>query len=692
MPGDKNINVNKELEGLLDNGEKKKKKMSKGKKLLISALCILLAAAIAVGTIFIVKKKSSSSGEVVYREYTAQRGDILVGLTESSVITLDKEIIEFPVGAEVLELYVRSGSMVEEGDPLVKMSTDDIEKSLAEYEEQLEAAKKELDSAILTRSTELEKAANDFDTSSLGEYLAEDKYNQSTLSAQLDLNNAQTEYSSALKNLNEVEAQSKTFSADLSELNELEATMEKYEDLYNYWSGLQSDYNSLTKNIETVRAAIKEIADVSEYSEYEELLEKKEDEIDETLKLAYEAESGVTINDVKELKSELKELQSYDKEISSLFSTLSSLEEEKDDYNTVSIALNVTETQSASEEAKEKYNDFKDDFTEKYGKITTQDEMDEAVTSANSAFDKAVLNLEKQNTTYEEEMLRASQTKSETLLTNSNAQKTYDLKKLELDNNVATAQTTYDEYKEELDEIKESIGNDGIIVAPCSGVVSSLNVEVGDEVTTGNNMFSTSILMTITNMNEVNVSISITEDEILDVSLDQDAVVSLSAFDDRTFDAKIESISVEGATMGAATVTYTVNVAFTQDECELYDGMNADVTLIQGQARDCVYIQKSAITTEDGKAYVSLKGEDGNGVKTRVVTGFTDGQYTEILQGLDEGDTVLVESGLGAAAAGKGGGSGSGGAGGGNMQGFGGGSGEMPDFGNMGGMPDMVGG
>ena len=71
------------------------------------------------------------------------------------------------------------------------------------------------------------------------------------------------------------------------------------------------------------------------------------------------------------------------------------------------------------------------------------------------------------------------------------------------------------------------------------------------------------------------------------------------------------------------------------------------MTLIQDGAKDCVYITKQAVTTEDGKSYVNLKSADGSSVKTEVTTGYSDGQYIEIQSGLNEGDVCLAESALG---------------------------------------------
>jgi HlyD family secretion protein len=59
---------------------------------------------------------------------------------------------------------------------------------------------------------------------------------------------------------------------------------------------------------------------------------------------------------------------------------------------------------------------------------------------------------------------------------------------------------------------------------------------------------------------------------------------------------------------------------------------------------DVLYVSNKAITTEGTKSYVTLQKEDGTTQKTMVTTGFSDGHNVEIKSGLEEGDTVLIES------------------------------------------------
>ena len=677
-----------------------KRKLSKGKKILIAVIAVVLVVAIVVGIVLGVSSKKANENAPVYREYKVTRGDIVVGMTESSVITLNKENITFPVGAEVLELYVKSGSQVSEGDPLAKLSTDDISESLKEYESEIESASVNLENAKLSRKTGLLKAQQTLETSLLNGELSEGEYSSSVTQAEQDLESAKKSVDEAQEKYDDLAAKNKTFSSDLTKLNYYESKVENYQDTVDRYSEKKSEYNEVSQELNQVQSEIRGIADASDMKQAEAVLSELKEDYEEKYNLYYGGTSdgdssmgvqqNVKLSDLLKAEEKYEAMEASMDELEALFEEEKELEEKLSSYDEKEISDDLASAEEKLADAKEEYNDFKTEFSETYGNISEKEDMEKSVDDALTSLEKAKLSLTKQESSYQTALLNAQQKKESADSTASNAQKEYNLQKIELDQKVEDAQEQYDTLAEELAEIKEAIGNNGVVTASCSGIVSSLNIAVGDEISAGGgasdsmsfgSSSSAVTLMTITDMSEVNVSISISEDDILDIYLDQEAIVEISSFPDEKFDAVVDSISVEGATIGAASVSYTVNVSFSNDEgYELYDGMSADVTLVQGSARDCLYINEQAVTTKDGKSTVLVKDADGNGVETEVTTGFSDGQYIEIISGVNEGDTVLAQSALGAGENSEGAA---------DMGSFD--MGNMPDMGDfdMSNMPDM---
>ena len=73
-------------------------------------------------------------------------------------------------------------------------------------------------------------------------------------------------------------------------------------------------------------------------------------------------------------------------------------------------------------------------------------------------------------------------------------------------------------------------------------------------------------------------------------------------------------------------------------------GMTGDITFITKETQEVMYVSNRAVTRDGKKSYVKVKDENGNIKITEVKTGFSDGVNVEIIEGLNVGDVVLIES------------------------------------------------
>jgi multidrug efflux pump subunit AcrA (membrane-fusion protein) len=73
-------------------------------------------------------------------------------------------------------------------------------------------------------------------------------------------------------------------------------------------------------------------------------------------------------------------------------------------------------------------------------------------------------------------------------------------------------------------------------------------------------------------------------------------------------------------------------------------GMNASVTIIVDQAQDVLLVPAQAIQSEGFQSVVEVLNDDGSTEKVVVQTGLTDGMNTEITEGLEEGQTIIIPS------------------------------------------------
>lgn len=280
-----------------------------------------------------------------------------------------------------------------------------------------------------------------------------------------------------------------------------------------------------------------------------------------------------------------------------------------------------------------------------------RDEAESTVESLESDIEKVeeeIEQVEDNYNRYEEEYSKAKRDLDSGLLT---AQETYDLRILAydhaeetkeislayLDNSLEIVEDTYLEMAEKLSEIDEYIV-DQAVLSFYSGVITDVSVQGGDEIT------YESVMITMYDTSEVTMSATISEDDMSAIELGTLANIVLTAYEEDVYQAVVTDVSEATYNSNLGENEYTVTVTIEGEVEDLYQGMTGDVTFITKESEEVLYVSNRAITREGTSSYVKVKEEDGNLVTKEIVTGFSDGINVEIVEGLSEGDIVLIES------------------------------------------------
>lgn len=80
-----------------------------------------------------------------------------------------------------------------------------------------------------------------------------------------------------------------------------------------------------------------------------------------------------------------------------------------------------------------------------------------------------------------------------------------------------------------------------------------------------------------------------------------------------------------------------------QPDPTLENGTSGTVNVILDQREDVMYLDRKAVKTADGKHFVYMLDEEGLRIRREVTTGLETGNYVEIISGLSEGDSVILE-------------------------------------------------
>lgn len=233
--------------------------------------------------------------------------------------------------------------------------------------------------------------------------------------------------------------------------------------------------------------------------------------------------------------------------------------------------------------------------------------------------------------------LTAQQTLDLRILARDTAQETYDIAMAYVEKEIAEQEEIYADAEERWSLFDGEI-QDCAVVAEYDGIVTNVYFEAGDTIQTGDT------LVTLYDLEDVTMTVTVAEEDMTDIAKGSAASVVLTAYPDEVFTAVVSDIS-DASADSSGNVTYEVTVTLQGDEVrKLYQGMMGDVTFITEEVREVLYVPVRAVTEENDKSYVKIKDADGSVRKVEVTTGFTDGVYIEIPEGLEEGEIVLIES------------------------------------------------
>jgi HlyD family secretion protein len=196
-----------------------------------------------------------------------------------------------------------------------------------------------------------------------------------------------------------------------------------------------------------------------------------------------------------------------------------------------------------------------------------------------------------------------------------------------------------------LKQLEEQLGYTTII-APMDGVILSRDVEIGDAVSSILVLGSTATLvMTEGDTTEVYVQGKVDEADIAHVYMSQPARIKVESFRDRLFNGKVTKIAPMGVEKDNVT-TFEVRVSINNPGGELKANMTANAEILLDEHKGVLTVPESAVMYDAQKnALVEIpdKSQKEGKRKVPVKIGLSNGNVTEIISGLKEGQQVVLQ-------------------------------------------------
>lgn len=190
-------------------------------------------------------------------------------------------------------------------------------------------------------------------------------------------------------------------------------------------------------------------------------------------------------------------------------------------------------------------------------------------------------------------------------------------------------------------EVAQALLDRTQLTAPFAGIVAEINGEVGEFVTPSPVGIPTPPAVDLVDIDCLYVSAPIDEVDAPAIRIGMPAKVSLDAFAKQIFPGRVKRIApyVLDVEKQARTVDVEVDFANTEDSHNMLPGYSADIEVILAEQRNALRIPTEAIL-EGNK--VLVLGDDGILQQRQIKSGLSNWEFTEILEGLKENETVVV--------------------------------------------------
>lgn len=174
-------------------------------------------------------------------------------------------------------------------------------------------------------------------------------------------------------------------------------------------------------------------------------------------------------------------------------------------------------------------------------------------------------------------------------------------------------------------------GSDSI-VAPYDGIISSINVSVGDSVNAAQQ------LITMFDNKNLYTTISVDETDLPTLKIGQKADIKVNAFPDTKFTGTVKDISQQG-TYSNGVSNFDVTISFDNIN-DVKVGMSTEATIVTESKDNVLAVPVEAVKDIKGGKYVMIPNANGTPAMQKIELGISNGRMVEVTNGLVAGQEV----------------------------------------------------
>ena len=181
---------------------------------------------------------------------------------------------------------------------------------------------------------------------------------------------------------------------------------------------------------------------------------------------------------------------------------------------------------------------------------------------------------------------------------------------------------------------------DATLTAPFDGTITAVNVSEGE--------LASGLVITIVDSDSLEVVLKVDEIDVGSLAPDQPALVIMETWPEVEIESFVSAIAPVASVSGNGIVSYDVNLSLQETDLPILVGMTANAELVTANRENVLLVPNAAITADrqNGTFTVNLLRIEADGTRTivpvEVSVGLKDNSHSQIIDGLVEGDVVVV--------------------------------------------------
>jgi len=136
---------------------------------------------------------------------------------------------------------------------------------------------------------------------------------------------------------------------------------------------------------------------------------------------------------------------------------------------------------------------------------------------------------------------------------------------------------------------------------------------------------------------------SMREIDIINIGVGQKAVITFDAFESESFLGEVAEVDVLGE-VEQGVVSYKAKIIFDTENKLIKTGMTANVEIIIYENKEALTIPLSSVKTFKNNSFVEVLDSEGKLERKSIIVGKSNDTIIEVLEGLVEGDSIVIST------------------------------------------------